>query len=118
MQPGQGAFAGPIDMHPVDLSLLSLDARAVAAAWFSMFGSASVLNFEMRESRPSRRSADALAELVEKGVISIERHPGGAISYRPLQNCRNALGWYRDLPEADKRAVNWPLVESILSPAA
>lgn len=99
----------------INLDALSDDAKAVAAAWFSMLGSKSELVFHMKDSRPSQRSAKALAELVGKGVVSVEYKINGygGMRYRALIDCRPALKWAMELEGDAKAAVSWPLVEPI-----
>lgn len=93
----------------VDLDSVSDDAKGILGAWFSLFGKASTLNLHMRENVPHPRTEAALAELVEKRIISVEPLNGyGGLKYRALKDCHPALAWLH--ANADRPEMKFPLM--------
>ena len=66
------------------------------------------VTFKMNESRPSKRTQDALDELVEAGMVSVEpfNHYGGFV-YTPL------VSFKRPSTALAKRIGHWPITEPI-----
>lgn len=63
---------------------LSFDAKVIAGAVFGI--GLTSLTFEMRESRPTPRTQEALDELVQRGDLTRETINGrGGVTYRPAR---------------------------------
>jgi hypothetical protein len=81
----------------IDLENLSDDAKAIAGCWFGLMkpNSESALTLHFQKLKPAPRTEVALAELVEKGAISVEPfNEFGGLVYRPLVDCHSAFMWF------------------------
>lgn len=94
---------------------LSDDARAVAAAWFGMCRPGqSYLRFAMVQSKPSARAQAGLNELLAADIISREDEPSGAVTYRPLMDCREHLAWaWKRMEDGTAERDSFRLVDRI-----
>lgn len=93
----------------VDLDAVSDDAKGILGAWFALFGSKSTLDLQLQENVPHPRTEAALAELVEKGIISVEPLSWrGGLRYRALKDCHPALAWLH--ANADRPDMKFPLM--------
>lgn len=95
----------------IDLSALSDDAKAIAGCWFAKMkvDGESALTLHLVENVPAPRTAAALAELVEKSVISVEPfNRFGGLVYRPLVDCFSAFRWFME--NAERPEINFQLM--------
>jgi len=68
------------------LKLISSDAMFLGGSMFGLMEPGKgKLTFQMRESRPSKRTQNALDELVKAGLVSVEPfNSHGGVTYTPL----------------------------------
>lgn len=89
--------------------LISSDAMFLGGSLFGLMQPGKgQLTFKMIESRPSKRTQDALDELVKAGLVSVEpfnRH--GGFVYTPL------VTFKRPSMALTKRIGRWPITEPI-----
>jgi hypothetical protein len=92
----------------INMDGLSDDGKAIAGCWFGLMTPKSDLTFQMEESKPAPRTAAALAELVDRGVISVEPlNKHGGLVYRPLVDCQQAFRWF--MKNAERPEINFRL---------
>lgn len=93
--------------------VLSFDAKCIAGAWFGlMTAGKGELTFGLQSVRPTERAMAALAELVEHGVVSVEKfNRFGGLVYTPLTDCRWGFDFLRS--NEDNPAIKWAITEPI-----
>jgi len=91
------------------LKLISSDAMFLGGSMFGLMEPGKgKLTFQMRESRPSKRTQNALDELVKAGLVSVEPfNSHGGVTYTPLTSFK------RPSQALTKRVGKWPLTEPI-----
>ena len=96
----------------LDMADLSNDAKMIAGCWFGRMTPRSDLTLCMEESEPAPRTAAALAELVERQVVSVEPYYNrkGRV-YRPLVDCDDAFRWF--MKHAQRKEHNFRLMVPI-----
>lgn len=99
----------------IDLEKLSDMAKAVAGGWFGMMRpSTGKLTFSLVKSKPTPEAQAALDELVQAGVVSVERlNTHGGLIYCPLVDCHAALVWLHK--NAKKPVAKIALTEPVLN---
>ena len=100
-----------IERAEIDLSALTDDAKAIAGCWFAKMrvGGESKLTLQLVEHVPAPRTEAALAELVSKGVVSVEPfNRFGGLVYKPLIDCHPAFVWF--MKNAKREDINFQLM--------
>lgn len=100
-----------VDRETLDLATLSDDAKAIAGCWFAKMkvDGESALTLHMVENVPAPRTEAALAELVERGVVSVAPfNRFGGLVYKPLIDCHPAFRWFME--NAKRPDINFRLM--------
>lgn len=103
------------EQKTIPMDDLSFDAKVLAGAWFGM-GMKTTVTLHLVESQPTKRTQDAIDELVSKGVMGVEPFNDlGGLVHRPLVDCSEAFRWLRGVVEDETMSAEakWPLYEAI-----
>jgi len=96
---------------------LSFDAKCIAGAWFGIMSPGKgEVTLQLNSVRPTDRALAALAELVERRVISVEAfNRYGGLVYRPLIDCRWGFDFLRAVTKNKRLAAKarWPITKLI-----